>query len=169
VTFLIGLSFRGVDDQSRQRPVADAGDGNVLSDLLFLADCAAGGAGTHDAVVRAGKILVATFETLMTTPVSDLQVVAAKFASALVFYIVMWLPMLACLFVRATFHKSNECFGRGHGRRKCIWACFLVLQRHRRYDVRLAPGDAFCAFPKTFLYYYLYIKYKKKINKKNII
>ena len=40
-----------------------------------------------------------TFETLMTTPVSDLQVVAAKFASALVFYTVMWLPMLACLFI----------------------------------------------------------------------
>jgi ABC-2 type transport system permease protein len=40
-----------------------------------------------------------TFETLMTTPVSDLQVVAAKFVSALVFYTVMWLPMLACLFI----------------------------------------------------------------------
>jgi ABC-2 type transport system permease protein len=40
-----------------------------------------------------------TFETLMTTPVSDLQVVAAKFASALVFYTVMWLPMLACPFI----------------------------------------------------------------------
>src|ERR1017187_5967285 len=31
-----------------------------------------------------------TFETLMTTPVSDLQVVAAKFTAALVFYILMW-------------------------------------------------------------------------------
>lgn len=40
-----------------------------------------------------------TFETLMTTPVSDLQVVLAKFAAALVFYMVMWLPMLGCLFV----------------------------------------------------------------------
>jgi ABC-2 type transport system permease protein len=47
-----------------------------------------------------------TFETLMTTPVSDLQVVAAKFASALVFYIVMWLPMLACLFV--VRHFTNQ-------------------------------------------------------------
>ncbi len=40
-----------------------------------------------------------TFETLMTTPVSDLQVVAAKFAAAVFFYIIMWLPMLPCLFV----------------------------------------------------------------------
>jgi ABC-2 type transport system permease protein len=38
-----------------------------------------------------------TFETLMTTPVSDFQVVAAKFTAALLFYIVMWLPLLACL------------------------------------------------------------------------
>jgi len=33
-------------------------------------------------------------------------VVAAKFASALVFYIVMWLPMLACLFV--VRHFTNQ-------------------------------------------------------------
>ncbi|MEY2466634.1 MAG: gliding motility-associated transport system permease protein [Verrucomicrobiota bacterium] len=38
-----------------------------------------------------------TFETLMTTPVSDAQVVAAKFTAALVFYMVMWLPLLACI------------------------------------------------------------------------
>ena len=47
-----------------------------------------------------------TFETLMTTSVSDLQVVAAKFASAVIFYIVMWLPMLACLFI--VRHFTNQ-------------------------------------------------------------
>jgi ABC-2 type transport system permease protein len=40
-----------------------------------------------------------TFETLMTTPISDLQVVLAKFTAALIFYLVMWLPLLGCLFV----------------------------------------------------------------------
>src|SRR3989442_10897661 len=40
-----------------------------------------------------------TFETLMTTPVSELQVVLAKFTSALVFYAVMWLPLLGCMLV----------------------------------------------------------------------
>lgn len=40
-----------------------------------------------------------TFETLMTTPVSDLQVVLAKFAAAMVFYGLMWLPLLACLLI----------------------------------------------------------------------
>jgi ABC-2 type transport system permease protein len=39
-----------------------------------------------------------TFETLMTTPVSELQVVLAKFTAGWIFYTVTWLPLLACLF-----------------------------------------------------------------------
>lgn len=40
-----------------------------------------------------------TFETLMTTPVTDLQVVLAKFTAAWIFYLLMWLPLLASLFL----------------------------------------------------------------------
>lgn len=40
-----------------------------------------------------------TYETLMTTPVSDLQVVLAKFSAAILFYMLMWVPLLGCLFV----------------------------------------------------------------------
>jgi ABC-2 type transport system permease protein len=40
-----------------------------------------------------------TFETLMTTPVSDFQVVTAKFTAALLFYILMWLPLLGCFLI----------------------------------------------------------------------
>ena len=40
-----------------------------------------------------------TFETLMTTPVGDAQVVLAKFTGAIVFYLIMWLPLLGCLFI----------------------------------------------------------------------
>lgn len=47
-----------------------------------------------------------TFETLMTTPVGDLQVVLAKFAAAVTFYMVAWLPMLACLFI--VQHFTNQ-------------------------------------------------------------
>jgi ABC-2 type transport system permease protein len=36
-----------------------------------------------------------TYETLMTAPVSDFQVVFAKFTGALVFYLAAWSPMLA--------------------------------------------------------------------------
>ncbi len=40
-----------------------------------------------------------TFETLMTTPVSDLEVVLAKFSAALTFYTVTWLPLLGCFYM----------------------------------------------------------------------
>jgi ABC-2 type transport system permease protein len=36
-----------------------------------------------------------TFETLMTAPVGDLQVVLAKFSAAWIFYMLMWLPLMA--------------------------------------------------------------------------
>lgn len=38
-----------------------------------------------------------TYETLMTTPVGDGQVVLAKFVGAMLFYLVLWLPLLACV------------------------------------------------------------------------
>jgi ABC-2 type transport system permease protein len=49
-----------------------------------------------------------TFETLMTTPVSDGQVVWAKFTAALIFFMIMWLPLLGCILVLNYFaHGSN--------------------------------------------------------------
>ncbi len=48
-----------------------------------------------------------TFETLMTTPVGDLQVVAAKYAAAMVFYSVAWLPLLGCLGIVRYFTQQN--------------------------------------------------------------
>jgi ABC-2 type transport system permease protein len=44
-----------------------------------------------------------TFETLMTTPVTDMQVVLAKFTAAMIFYMIAWLPLLACLFILQHF------------------------------------------------------------------
>lgn len=38
-----------------------------------------------------------TYETLMTTPVGDGQVVLAKFTGAMLFYLVLWMPLLACV------------------------------------------------------------------------
>lgn len=40
-----------------------------------------------------------TFETLMTAPVSDRQVVLAKFTAAWLFYMLMWLPLLGSIFI----------------------------------------------------------------------
>jgi len=40
-----------------------------------------------------------TYETLMTAPVGDLQVVLAKFTGTLLFYLLTWLPLLGCMVV----------------------------------------------------------------------
>ena len=47
-----------------------------------------------------------TFETLTTTPASDLQIVAAKFSAAVTFFVVMWLPSLSYLFIMQ--HFANQ-------------------------------------------------------------
>jgi ABC-2 type transport system permease protein len=39
-----------------------------------------------------------TYETLMTTPVTDVQVVSAKFTAAWLFFMIAWLPFLACAY-----------------------------------------------------------------------
>jgi ABC-2 type transport system permease protein len=48
-----------------------------------------------------------TFETLMTTPVSDKEVVMAKYTGALIFYALMWLPLAACLFIVRRFSDDT--------------------------------------------------------------
>ena len=38
-----------------------------------------------------------TFETLMTAPVGDIEVVLAKYSAALIFHMLVWLPLLVCI------------------------------------------------------------------------
>lgn len=47
-----------------------------------------------------------TYETLMTTPVGDLQVVCAKFSAAWMFYMIMWLPFLAYCYIIQHFARQ---------------------------------------------------------------
>lgn len=47
-----------------------------------------------------------TFETLMTTPVSDLAVVLAKFFGSLIFYLITWLPLLAYMLILQRFVQN---------------------------------------------------------------
>lgn len=55
-----------------------------------------------------------TFEALMTTPVSDLQVVLGKFSAAMLFYLVMWLPLLACLFIVSHYTSDSSSLELGN-------------------------------------------------------
>ncbi|HLH53456.1 MAG TPA: ABC transporter permease [Verrucomicrobiae bacterium] len=54
-----------------------------------------------------------TFETLMTAPVSELEVVLAKFSAALIFYTLAWVPLLACLLVVRHFTNDPSAFDVG--------------------------------------------------------
>jgi ABC-2 type transport system permease protein len=48
-----------------------------------------------------------TFETLMTTPVSDLQVVLAKFFGSLLFYLIAWLPLFVYMLILQRFVRNS--------------------------------------------------------------
>ena len=48
-----------------------------------------------------------TFETLMTAPVSDVQVVLAKFSGAMLFYCMVWVPLLGCILVVQHFSREQ--------------------------------------------------------------
>lgn len=54
-----------------------------------------------------------TYETLMTTPVSEAQVVLAKFSGALLFYLIMWLPLLLCLFIVRSYSSGTAALDAG--------------------------------------------------------
>jgi ABC-2 type transport system permease protein len=54
-----------------------------------------------------------TYETLMTTPVSDTQVVFAKFTGAMLFYLVIWLPLLGCVWVVRYYSNDPTAFDPG--------------------------------------------------------
>ncbi len=97
-TFLIGLGFvvliRNLGNDPSPMPVTELFFGTHFFWLILLL-----AAPVITMRLFALEKFSGTFETLMTTPVSDLQVVLAKFTAALVFYVVMWLPMLGCLFL----------------------------------------------------------------------
>jgi ABC-2 type transport system permease protein len=54
-----------------------------------------------------------TFETLMTAPVSDLTVVLAKFTASLVFWLIMWVPLFACLLIVQRYTSGGAAVDTG--------------------------------------------------------
>ncbi len=103
--FLMGLSFVILLDKLRQQPsptpVTELFYATPFFWLILLP-----AAPVITMRLFALEKFSGTFETLMTTPVSEVQVVLAKFTAALVFYLVMWLPLLACIFTLRYF--SND-------------------------------------------------------------
>lgn len=101
-TFLMGLSFLvllvKLQEEPTPMPVTELFYVTPFFWLILLLS-------TPVITMRlfAQERMTGTFETLMTAPVSDLQVVLAKYTAAMVFYTVMWLPLLGCLAVVRQF------------------------------------------------------------------
>ena len=104
-TFLVGLSFvvliRNLNNDTLPIPIIEAFYRSQFFWLIVLL-----AAPVITMRLFALERYSGTFETLMTTPVTDLCVVLAKFTAALIFYLIMWLPMLGCLFVVGHFSRQ---------------------------------------------------------------
>lgn len=109
---LLGLSFLvllvKLQGQPTLMPV-----GEVLYDTLFFWLIPLLAAPVITMRLFALEKFSGTYETLMTTPVSDLQVVTGKFTGALVFYMIMWLTLLACIFVLRRYTSDAGGFDSG--------------------------------------------------------
>jgi ABC-2 type transport system permease protein len=105
VTLLIGLSFvmliRNLGADPFSMPVTELFFNSLMYWLIVILV-----APVITMRLFALEKATGTFETLMTTPVGDLEVVVAKFTAAVCFYLVMWLPTLASLFI--VQHFTNQ-------------------------------------------------------------
>jgi ABC-2 type transport system permease protein len=107
VVFLIGYSFadllRALNAEATDRPVTEL---FYVTPYFWLILVTAAPVITMRSFAQ--EKYSGTFETLMTTPVSDFQVVMGKFSGAMVFYILMWLPLVACLYVVQYYSNSSS-------------------------------------------------------------
>jgi ABC-2 type transport system permease protein len=105
VVFLIGLSFWSILENlqgiSTPTPVTEIFYQTIYFWLILLLS-----APVITMRLFALEKYSGTFETLMTTPVSDLQVVLAKFSAAIIFYTLMWLPLIGCVFILRYYTKD---------------------------------------------------------------
>lgn len=98
VLLMLGLSFLnliyGLNNEATDRPATELFFSTLYFWVILLLV-------TPIMTMRAfaQEKFTGTFEALMTTPVSDLQVVLAKFSGALLFHLVAWLPPMGYLFI----------------------------------------------------------------------
>ncbi|MCI0747970.1 MAG: ABC transporter permease [Verrucomicrobia subdivision 3 bacterium] len=104
--FLFGASFNNLivalKAQATDRPVTELFYGTIYFWMIVL---------LAPPVITMRSFAMekssGTFETLMTAPVSDAQVVLAKFTGALIFYILLWLPSLGSLAVVRYYSRDT--------------------------------------------------------------
>lgn len=63
-----------------------------------------------------------TFETLMTTPVKDVQVVLAKFSAAMIFFMLLWAPSIGGIYILRYYLNDASVMDPG-----LLWSTFLGI------------------------------------------
>ena len=106
VLFLIGISFSSLlevlnNGDPTDTPITDLFYQSYFFWLIFLLASPLISMRTFAREKAQG-----TYETLTTAPVSDLQIVLGKFCGVLLFYLLVWTPLLACIGV--VRHYSND-------------------------------------------------------------
>jgi ABC-2 type transport system permease protein len=96
--FLVGLSFVSLAEQlagvSTTMPVTEVFYNTPWFWCIFLYSAPVITMRSYALEKSSG-----TFETLMTAPVSDLQVVLSKFSGAMIFYTIMWAPLAGSVYI----------------------------------------------------------------------
>ena len=112
VMFLIGLGFlvvlSGLNGEATPMPVTQVFYGTYFFWLILLLIAPVITMRSF-AMERASG----TYENLMTAPVGDWQVVLSKFAGALIFYMILWVPLLICSVVVRFYVGESAVLGLG--------------------------------------------------------
>ena len=112
VMFLIGLGFivvlSGLNGEATPMPVTQVFYGTYFFWVILLLIAPVITMRSF-AMERASG----TYETLMTAPIGDWQVVLSKFTGALIFYMILWLPLLACSIVVRLYVGESAVLGFG--------------------------------------------------------
>jgi ABC-2 type transport system permease protein len=112
VLFLIGLGFivvlSGLNGEATPMPVTQVFYGTYFFWVILLLIAPVITMRSFAMERSSG-----TYETLMTAPIGDWQVVLSKFTGALIFYMILWLPLLACSIVVRLYVGESAVLGFG--------------------------------------------------------
>ena len=112
VMFLIGLGFvvvlSGLNGEATPMPVTQVFYGTYFFWVILLLIAPVITLRSF-AMERASG----TYESLMTAPIGDWQVVLSKFAGALIFYMILWVPLLICSVVVRFYVGESAVLGLG--------------------------------------------------------
>ena len=112
VMFLIGLGFlvllSGLNGEATPMPITQVFYGTYFFWVILLLIAPVITMRSF-AMERASG----AYESLMTAPVGDWQVVLSKFAGALIFYMILWVPLLICSVVVRFYVGESAVLGLG--------------------------------------------------------